>query len=327
MVPIDVRHAPSPKKPRHDAGEAAWRLYREQIRETALPKVAAERVVSLREELAQEGPGDRPIWTVVDGGYTNGTFIKGVGSACAVVGRIRADAKLYHLPESSLGKVGRNRVYGTRAPTPNELREDSSIPWKEVSVNVSGKSRAMRIKTLGPLRWRPTGKAHDFKLLVIAPLRYRISAKGKHMYRQPAYLICNDPSADPQEILQRYVRRWDIEVNFRDQKTLLGVGQAQVRKPDAVEKVPALAIAAYSALLASSIQAFGVQGIPQQLPRPKWNKKQPRRATTTQLLNLLRHEVWADSIRFSSFESSYQRNSKPEKSIPRLHTALFYASG
>src|SRR5437763_12976608 len=36
--------------------------------------------------------------------------------------------------------------------------------------------------------------------------------------------ICTDPALDPREIIEAYFQRWDIEVNFCDEKTLLGVG-------------------------------------------------------------------------------------------------------
>jgi hypothetical protein len=51
---------------------------------------------------------------------------------------------------------------------------------------------------------------------------YRLTKNGKLLYRKPAYLICTDPNADIREILQAYIWRWDIEVNFRDEKITLG---------------------------------------------------------------------------------------------------------
>jgi len=139
-------------------------------------------------------------------------------------------------------------------------------------------------------------------------------------------LICTDSEASLQEILQHYVRRWDIEVNFRDEKTTLGVGEAQVRTPEAVEKVPALAVAAYASLLTAAIKTFGHKGLPDVLPRPKWQNKKPRRASTQQLVNHLRQEVWAASIRFSSFVQHPSNDTKPEKRTPSLASAVFYAS-
>ncbi len=325
MIPIDFVHAPAAQKPRPDADEHTWRQFRKSKREMALPKVGADRLSALRSELDKEGQQDRPLWSVVDGGYTNRTFLKHLPPRTDVVGRIRADAKLYHLPASTIGKPGRNRVYGTRAATPEALRQDASIPWQVINAYAAGKTHHFKIKTLAPLRWRPAGKEHDLRLIVIAPLAYKLTKQSRVLYRKPAYLICTNPTAPIQELLQAYLWRWDIEVNFRDEKTLLGVGQAQVRHEHSVENVPALAVAAYAMLLTAATQAFGPTGSPDSLPSPKWRSKKPLRASTQSLIQHLRHEVWAQSIRFSSFASHHPPDTKPQKLDTTLESALFYA--
>ena len=73
---------------------------------------------------------------------------------------------------------------------------------------------------------------------------YRLTIGGRLLYRQPAYLICTDSRMALAEFLQQFLWRWDIEVNFRDEKTLLGVGQAQVRTASSNQNAPALAVAA-----------------------------------------------------------------------------------
>ncbi len=325
MVPIDFVHAPAAQKPHADADEQTLSLFRQAKRETALPKVGADRLKKLRGDMDKEGQYDRPLWAVVDGGYTNRTFIKHLPERTTAVGRIRADAKLYHLPEPTEGKPGRNRVYGDRAPTPEELRKDTSVPWQRVEAFAAGKTHSFKIKTMSPLRWRPAGKEHDLRLIVIAPLGYRLTKNSKLLYRKPAYLICTDPDADIQEVLQAYIWRWDIEVNFRDEKSLIGVGQAQVRHEQSVEKVPALAVAAYAMLLTASIQAYGTTGKPDSLPTPKWRRKETLRASTQSLLQHLRHEVWADALHFSSFVAQPHQHTKLEKLDTTLASALFYA--
>jgi hypothetical protein len=110
------------------------------------------------------------------------------------------------------------------------------------------------------LRWRATGAAHELRLVVIAPLGYRVNRQGRLLYRKPAYLICTDPALPVERIVQYNIWRWDIEVNFRDEKTLLGVGQAQVHTPASVERVPALSVAAYSILLTAALRLYGLQG-------------------------------------------------------------------
>jgi len=327
MIPIDFVHAPAPQKPKAGAAEHICAQFRLARREMALPKVAADRLLILRNAMDQDGEEDRPLWAVVDGGYTNGTFLKRLPSRTLVVGRIRADAKLYHLPESSEGKPGRNRVYGRRAPTPEALRQDASVPWQDVSVFAAGKTHSFKIKTISPVRWRAAGKKHALRLIVIAPLGYRLTKQSRVLYRKAAFLICTDPNAAIQEVLQAYVWRWDIEVNFRDEKTLLGLGQAQVRHERSVENVPALAVAAYAMLLTSATQAYGPTGKPDTLPSPKWQRKKRLRASTQSLLNHLRHEVWARSIHFSGFVSGHPSNTKPQKCAPSLEGALFYATG
>ena len=325
MVPIDFVHAPAPQKPRPDADEQVQTLFRQAKCKMALPKVGADQLSRLRSAMDKEGQQDRPLWVVVDGGYTNGTFIKHLPERTTAVGRIRADAKLYHLPEPTRGRPGRHRVYGDRAPTPEELRKDTSVPWQRVEAFAAGKTHTFKIKTLAPLRWRPAGKEYDLRLVVIAPLGYRLTKNGKLLYRKAAYLICTDPNADIQEILQAYIWRWDIEVNFRDEKSLLGVGQAQVRNEHSVENVPALAVAAYAMLLTSSIQAYGPTGKPDSLPTPKWRNKETLRPSTQSLLQHLRHEVWADALHFSSFVSYPYQNTKLEKLDMPIESALFYA--
>jgi len=325
MIPIDFVHAPAPQKPRPDAEERAQEQFREAQREMALPKVGADRLNALRTAMDQEGQQERPLWAVVDGGYTNRTFIKRAPKRTVVVGRIRADAKLYHLPESTEGRPGRNRVYGERAPTPEALRKDTSVPWQHVEAFAAGKTHHFKIKTLAPLRWRAAGKEHNLRLIVIAPLGYRLTKESKMLYRKPAYLICTDPNASIQEILQAYVWRWDIEVNFRDEKTLLGVGQAQVRHEHSVENVPALAVAAYAMLLTSATHAYGPTGQPDTLPAPKWRGKSNMRVSTQSLIQHLRHEVWAKALRFYSFASHTSQDTKPQKLEATLERALFYA--
>jgi hypothetical protein len=325
MVPIDFMHAPAPQKPRPDADEQAQALFRQAQSDMALPKVGADQLRRLRRAMDEEGQQHRALWVGVDGGYTNRTFIKHLPERTTAVGRIRADAKLYHLPESTEGKPGRNRVYGDRAPTPEELRKNTSVPWQRVEAFAAGRTHSFKIKTLAPLRWRPAGKEHDLRLIVIAPLGYRLTKNGKLLYRKPAYLICTDPNADIREILQAYIWRWDIEVNFRDEKSLLGVGQAQVRNQHSVEKVPALAVAAYAMLLTSAIQAYGPAGKPDSLPTPKWRNKETMRPSTQSLLQHLRHEVWAGALHFSSFASHPCLSTKLEKLDMPLESALFYA--
>ncbi len=75
------------------------------------------------------------------------------------------------------------------------------------------------------------------------------------LYRQLAYLICTDLGLSVEELFQAYLWRWEIEVNFRDEKTLLGCGEAQVRTENTVQEIPAFIVAMYAFLLLASHRA------------------------------------------------------------------------
>ncbi len=130
-----------------------------------------------------------------------------------------------------------------------------------------------------------------------------------------------------QQFLRYYLWRWDIEVNFRDEKTLLGVGQAQVRTESSNQNAPALAVAAYALLLMASVNAYGTKGVPDRLEQAKWyRRKKQDRATTNELINQLRREMWAQALspaHFSDFNSSSSPDQKCQKSEVPLRSAAF----
>lgn len=329
MVPISFLHAPSPDKPSSKAPAEEHATYRKACRETRLSLRASEQIDALRTAVDADDPVDspRPLFLFGDGGYTNSTILKTLPANTVFVGRIRCDAKLYSLPPQTPGskKRGRPLHYGAPAPTPEQVRADDSIPWQEVPISIAGVTHSMRVKVCRPLLWRAAGLQNTLQLVVIAPLAYRLRKGSKLLYRRPAFLIATDPQMDLRLLLEGYVRRWDIEVNFREEKTLLGVGQAQVRNPDSVDSIPAFQVAAYAMLLLSMARADF-----DKLPATKWAGTQsPHRQSTQQAINQLRGEVWGHALglrNFSDLVTGTARAQSPEKFTPHLPSALLYAT-
>jgi hypothetical protein len=329
MIPMDFTHAPSPKKPRRSAGQASWDEYRKLKRSMSISRLGVKRLHHCRESLTKTDP-NRPLWVTVDGRFTNGVVLKNLPEKTTMIGRIRGDAKLYYLPQPTSSGSGRKRVYGDRAPKPDELRCDKDTPWTEVQAFACGKIHDFKVKTLGPLRWRSAGADHDIRLVVVAPLGYRLRKGSKIMYRRPAYLICTDPTILLEEILQAYIWRWDIEVNFRDEKQYIGVGQAQVRNPHSVQAAPAMAVASYAILLLAAEKASRDNRLPDTLSMPKWRTRQHKhRQSTGDLLRQLKTELLAETINdgnFSNFSINHNHTTKPEKYPVDLKSALIYAT-
>ena len=122
-------------------------------------------------------------------------------------------------------------------------------------------------------------------------MAYRTTKKGRTYYRQKAYLLCTDHEIEAKVLLQKYFDRWQIEYNHRDEKDILGVGQAQVWAKKSTPRVPAFKVATYSQMLVSALIHLGVERSSEYLPLPRWRKKQPKRASCQDMVNLLRQEV------------------------------------
>jgi len=138
-------------------------------------------------------------------------------------------------------------------------------------------------------------------------------------------LICTDPTIPADKVLQAYLWRWGIETNFRDEKTLLGTGQAQVRNPASVKAVPRMMVASYSLLLLAGIKLWGVKGMPQPGNIPKWQDPTKKyRASTNDLIKQLRSELWADSIASTNL-SDFVSKQNPPRSLLNIKIPAFSA--
>jgi hypothetical protein len=287
-IPIDFIHAPSVKRPKKTAAAEQWSEYRRQQELAKVSAVAAERIKALRREVT-----GRNIICAVDGGFTNQTVFRNIPEGVTLIGRIRKDAKLFTPPEEKQGaRKGRRRFYGDKLPTPEEVRRDASLGWKTVEAFAAGKRHRFEVKTMPAVRWVGAGD-RTAQVVIIRPLAYRPRKGGRLLYRNPAYLICTDPTLSLEDLLQAYLWRWEIEVNFKEEKTTLGVGEAQVRVKSSVETAPALIVAAYAFLLLAGTQL----GDESALPRPKWYPEQPEdRWSTPRLINLFRAQLWKIAI-------------------------------
>ena len=322
-VPVDLHHCPSVKKPNKDATEQDYKLFRETQKKTKLSVAGAQRISALRKGLDLDGHSDKSLVVSVDGSYTNESVLKKLDKNVTLIGRIRKDSRLYELPDlADTNEKGRKRVYGRELPTPEQIRQSQEYEWKEVKAWAAGKVHTFDVKTVDAVRWRKSGPL-NLRLVVVRPIGYRLTKKSRMLYRNPAYLICTCTELSLEKLLQAYLWRWGIEVNFRDQKTLMGCGQAQVRKEIPCSKVPQFITAVYSMLLLSASKAEI-----KDLPRPKWyTKKKNRRTTTQDLINQFRAINWTDSVKinFSDFVTMENKQRSTKNNPVHALSNLFYA--
>ena len=326
-IPVDFHHCPTAKKPGKKGTEQDWKRYKEKQKQTKLSKKGAERISLLRKRLDQQGAQEKQLLLSVDGSYTNNTVLKSLPQRVTLIGRIRKDTCLYTLPDLSRKGVGRNRVYGDKLPTPQQIRQDDQIPWQKVRAWAAYKVHDFDVKVIKIVRWRAAGGQHDLQLVVIRPLGYRLTKNSKILYRKPAYLICTDPELSIEKLLQAYLWRWEIEVNFRDEKTVMGCGQAQVRNDKSVEKVPAFIAAMYAFMMLAAHKSASKDNA-LDLPRPLWYpKKKCQRQTIGDIRNLVRTQLWAKALgsNFSGFVNDQFQSKARRNKVEALPSALFYS--
>jgi hypothetical protein len=321
-VPIAFANIPPVPKPNHTATEEEKKKYKQRKRKENLSFHGVHQLNQVRKKLDSHDR-HRPLIALVDGSFCNSTVLKNLPPRTTVIGRIRGDAKL-HDPPNQQTQSGRKRRYGETIIRPEEIRTDDT-PWQKVSAFAAGKHHLFRVKSLPHLLWRKAGHETPLTLVVIAPLAYRRKKSGDTLYRRPAYLVCTDPKLSIQEILQYYVWRWDIEVNFRDEKQLMGVGKAQVRNIQSVSRAPAFSVCVYSLLVLAGFRAFGHDQAEPVIPLPKWRKPEKiRRVTTNQLRNSVRYDLWNHPLTtLPDHFSGFVNNSKQQAKSPK-YTSSYY---
>jgi len=281
---------------------AEEKQYRLQKKWRALTQVGVRVLHSLRQALdARPATRLRPLLVSGDGTYTNRTVLRQLPERTTFIGRIRKDAKLFHaLPPATATRCnGRPRRYGAPAPMPEQVLQDDAVPVVEVRCFAAGQIRKIPVKVVSKVYWRKAGPDLPLLLVIIKPLGYRLREGSKLLYRQPAFLICTDPHLDLPTLLQAYIDRWQIECNHRDEKSLIGAAQGQVRNPFAVARLPQFQVALYSLLLLASILAHGFQRTADYLPLPLWRRKSAR-PSVLDLLNLLRDQIFARGVQHKS---------------------------
>lgn len=282
--PVVFEEAAAIKKPGKRASAEEQAAYRRARREKNLSTQTLAAVCSLRQRLDRKGAAHRTLLVTLDGSFCNRTFFKARLDGTHLLARCRKDARLcFPAP------AGLRRRYDVRTFTPEQVRQEETIPWEEASAYFGGKRRTLRYKQVQGVLWKRGAAIRQLRLIVIAPVPYKISRHARTNYREPAYLLSTDLDAPAAQLVQAYFDRWQIEVNHRDEKDLLGVGQAQVRSPQSVPRHPTFAVACYSLSLLAALRAFGPGRTSDYLDLPKW-RKHATRPSFLDILTILRKE-------------------------------------
>lgn len=285
-VPVSFSQLVHIKKPSKKAPAFDHEFYDEMKK---LYNSSAEFVfmlTDLRQRLDKLGYFNKKLVAVVDGSYCNQTCFGHCLENVTVVGRVRKNSRLY-FPVNGQGK----RRYSEESFTPDEIRQSDEYKNKSTQIHFAGDWYDVKYKELKNVCWKYGTKTMPMRLIVVAPIGYRKKHGGKKYYRDPGYLLTNDMELDIKTIIQKYFDRWQIEVNFKEEKSLMGLGDAQVWSEKSVEKAPAFVAATYAALVLASVIVYGDKRQNLKHLYPKWRNKPSKRPSCLDLMVQTRIEV------------------------------------
>lgn len=133
-----------------------------------------------------------------------------------MITRFRLDAALYEPNKPAPGKMGRPRKKGKRLPTLEKIAQDKLTCWKRLTVQewYGEKKRDIEITSKTAV-WFHSGKPP-------LPIRWVIVRDPKKIFKTQA-LLCTDINVSAEQIIEWFIRRWQVEVTFHEVRTHLGV--------------------------------------------------------------------------------------------------------
>ncbi len=199
------------------------------------------------------------------------------------VTRLRLDAAL-HEPAAPRqpGAKGRPRKKGARPPTLAQRVADPNTAWRSITVSAWYGNTERRLEICSDTAvWYRSGRP-------VLPVRW-VLLRDPHGNFEPQALLCTDLSHDPHAIIDWFVRRWSLEVTFRETRDPLGVERQRQWSDPAIARTTPCLLGLFSivALLATRLDKRARLAV---TDAAWYRKQQPTFADT---LAVVRGEIWA----------------------------------
>jgi hypothetical protein len=260
----------------------------------------------------------RKIFLVADSSYAALELLDSLASLSKpvdMVTQLRLDAALYEpAPPAKPGTLGRPRKKGKRLPTLNQVLTNKQTVWKTVQVqNWYGQGPTQVEIASDTAVWYHGGKP-------AVPIRWVLVRDRNGKFETKA-LLCTAQTADPIQILQWFVRRWQVEVTFQEVRTHLGVETQRQWSDKAIARTTPILLGLFSwvTLLANQSQVNGTLPIRQ----AAWYTKAI--PTFSDAIALVRRHFWRHwGFCMSGFAPNMQKSQATL--LQRLFEAVCYST-
>jgi hypothetical protein len=234
-------------------------------------------------------PGRR-IVVIGDNNYSSiELFVRAAKCRITLVTRLRLDAALYEpapSPEEHRRVQPRGRLpkKGPRLPTLKQRLEDPSTVWRRCALPwYGGKKREVDLLT-GTAVWFRNGQppVSIRWVLLRDPL-------GKF---EPQALVANEPELTAEQVVDYYLRRWQVEVTFAETRAHLGIETQRQWSDRAIARTTPALFGLFSIVTLCAHELLGRTPAP--IRRSAWYAKPE--ATFSDILSLVRRTLWRAAI-------------------------------
>ena len=227
----------------------------------------------------------RALVVVADSSFAAIAFLARVqrlANPICMVTRLRLDAALYEpAPEREQGQNGRPRKKGARLPTLEaELRDEKTV-WRRVTIrNWYGEGRREVEIVSKTAVWYHPG-------LPALPIRWVLIRDPKGKF-EPKALLCTKLDAQPIQILEWFVMRWQLEVTLQEVRTHLGVETQRQWSDLAIARTTPALLALFSLVTLLAHRSARDNKLP--IRQAAWYAKPL--PTFSDALAVVRHSLW-----------------------------------
>ncbi len=208
-----------------------------------------------------------------------------LATSVTLVTRLRMDAALYDpVPPQPAGRRGRPRVKGQRQPTLAERLADPQTRWHTVTVQwYGGQERSVAVASATAV-WYHSG-------MTPVPLRWVLIRDPQDRF-EPQALLSTNMAASPQQIVEWFVWRWQLEVTYHEARTHLGIETQRQWSERAIARTTPILLALFSVVTLFAHQLLQGQALP--VCQTAWyTKPMPTFADT---LAFVRQHLWPSII-------------------------------
>ncbi len=256
---------------------------------------------------------DKPLIFVGDSSYAALDLLGAVREKVTVVTKLRMDAALYEAaPKLEKRAIGRPRKKGVRLPTLKQVSENSNTDWEKVLVNWYGVEKEIEI-TNGNCVWFHVGKE-------AVPIRWIIVRDPKAEFDTQA-VLCTNQAAVPKQIVEWFIRRWQVEVTFEESRRHLGIETNRQWSDKAINRTTPCLFGLFSlvTIMANELSKTGKLKIRSAV----WYEKEV--ATFSDAIGCVRQQI-GEFQSFQKSETDYEVIKIPRSFLETLTDTLCFAA-